>query len=278
MSGLRIASEALARGELTEFGLHRRFRRVLPGVWAPNTLDLDLPDRAEAAWLWSGRRGVVGGLAASAMLGAKWVDDNVPVELYWSNYRAPEGVVVRKGLLLPDEVQTVRGVPTTTALRTAVDLARVGTVAEAVARLDALVRATQIDPSSILAVAERHRNIRGLARVPRVVGLVDAGAQSPKESWLRLVLVGGGYPRPGTQIPILGPDGRVRYYIDMGWEGPKIGVEYDGQQHRLDDRQYHGDIRRSEYLASLGWRIVRVVAGDSRADVLARVAELFAQS
>jgi hypothetical protein len=52
-------------------------------------------------------------------------------------------------------------------------------------------------------------------------------AESPKETWLRLLLVRNGYPRPRTQIPVLSPDGRHWYYLDMGWEDRMLAVEYD---------------------------------------------------
>ena len=43
---------------------------------------------------------------------------------------------------------------------------------------------------------------RGIIQARKTIGLADAGAQSPKESWLRTVLVEAGLPRPQTQIPI----------------------------------------------------------------------------
>lgn len=58
--------------------------------------------------------------------------------------------------------------------------------------------------------------------------LVDAGAESPKESWLRLLVIRNGYPRPRTQIPVAGPDGWPLYYLDMGWEDITLTLEYDG--------------------------------------------------
>lgn len=129
--------------------------------------------------------------------------------------------------------------------------------------------------ADILVVRDRHPHVRGLARLSKVLSLVDPGAESPKETWLRLVLVGGGFPRPKTQVPVQGQDGRIIYYLDMGWPDLMLAVEYDGQQHRLDDRQYKSDLRRSEYLSSLGWTVVRVVAGDRKDDILRRVAAVF---
>jgi very-short-patch-repair endonuclease len=104
-----------------------------------------------------------------------------------------------------------------------------------------------------------------------VLDLIDEGAQSPKETWLRLLLIRDGFPRPQTQIPVLSPDGLRQYYLDMGWEDIKLAVEYDGDQHRVDPIQFAYDIRRLEDLHELGWFDVRVTARHHSADVLRRV-------
>jgi very-short-patch-repair endonuclease len=50
-----------------------------------------------------------------------------------------------------------------------------------------------------------------------------------------------------------------------------VAVEYDGDQHRTDRRQYVKDIRRLEMLEHRGWIVVRVVAEDHPFDILRRV-------
>ncbi|MGC7313001.1 endonuclease domain-containing protein, partial [Mycobacteroides abscessus] len=109
------------------------------------------------------------------------------------------------------------------------------------------------------------------------IDLMDAGAESPKETWLRLVLVTAGLPRPQTQILVHNGDHVPLAYIDMGWEDMMVGVEYDGDQHRSDRRQYVKDIKRLELLERLGWRIVRVVSEDHPDDVVRRVKEALAR-
>ena len=109
-----------------------------------------------------------------------------------------------------------------------------------------------------------------MRQVATVLELSDRGAQSPRETWLRLVLLRGGFPPPRTQIPVA-VGGRVKYYLDMGWEDTKVAVEYDGDQHRTDRAQFAKDVVRLEELADLGWIIVRVVAGTSSAEVVRRV-------
>lgn len=60
-------------------------------------------------------------------------------------------------------------------------------------------------------------------------------------------------------------------YLDMGWEEIKVAVEYDGEQHRRERRQYNWDIRRREFLDGLGWIVIRVIAGDRPAEIVRRV-------
>ena len=67
-----------------------------------------------------------------------------------------------------------------------------------------------------------------------------------------------------------GTSGR-QYYLDLGWEDLKIAVEYDGDHHRSDKRTFGYDIVRLEEIASLGWIVIRVVAGTPRDEVVRRV-------
>ena len=104
---------------------------------------------------------------------------------------------------------------------------------------------------------------------------MDVGAQSPKETWLRLLLIRAGLPRPRIQIPVLSPDGRRWYYLDMGWDSIKLAVEYDGDHHRSDPVRFAYDIQRLEDLRELGWTVTRVVARHRPADVIGRVKQAF---
>lgn len=271
MQKVFIGSEALRGGLVTPHQLRTLYRRVFPDVYACRDLVLTLSERAEAAWLWSHRQGIIAGATASGLHGAEYVDDSDPVELVWPNHRAPADIKTRHDLVLPGEVMTVAGLPVTTPERTAFDLARRGAVWQAVGRLDALARAVEYKEDDIAEMCRRHPHARWIRRVDRVLAHVDAGSESPKESWLRMVLVEGGYPRPQTQIPVPGPYGDPIYHLDMGWPELKIAVEYDGDQHRTDPERYRRDIKRSEYLQRMGWTRLRVVAGDHRNEVLWRL-------
>lgn len=75
----------------------------------------------------------------------------------------------------------------------------------------------------------------------------------------RLLLLEAGFPRPETQLRIVGADGFVVARADMGWRAQKVVVEYDGIQHWTDRRQRSWDIDLTAIVESMG-RVVRVSA------------------
>lgn len=266
-----IGSEALAAGTVSWHELGKYYTAIMPNIYLDKRLQPSLRQRIFAAWLWSGRKAVIAGAAASALHSAKWVDQDAPVELIWRNARAPTGVKTRDELLLDGEVQRIGHYGVTTIERTAFDLGRRGPLGHAVARLDALANATDFKINDVMAIADKHPHTRGLRQLDIALDLFDPGAQSPKETWLRLLLINNGFPRPKTQIPIMGVDGYPRYFLDMGWEDIMLAVEYDGELHRTSRDQFRKDVSRLEYIQRLGWTHIRVLAGHRPGDVIRRV-------
>lgn len=265
-----IGSEALASGAVAnKYQLRTRFYALYPDVYLPVDAIPTLAQRTAGAWLWTRRRSVVAGLAAATIHGAQWIADDVPVELIWSNVRPPEGIVTRRDRLAPGESRMVGGLAVTTPERTAFDLGRLTDGDRAIARLDALGNATRFDRHAVEALARRHRGSPGVPRLLPALDSYDSGAESPRETWLRLLLVRAGFPRPRTQIPVTRPDG-WKYYLDMGWEDVMIAIEYDGDHHR-ERRFFAKDIVRSEFIAYRGWTHIRIVSGAHPADIVNRV-------
>ena len=229
------------------------------------------------AWLWTGRRGVVAGFAAAALHGSKWVDDAQVVELVHDNRRRPPGIQTHRDRIEEDEIELVGGMAVTSPVRTALDFGCWYPTMTAIAAIDALARATDIKAADVKMLSLRYGGRRGITRARGALDLFDAGAQSPKESWLRIVLMRAGLPRPQTQIPVEDGVGNVIAYLDMGWEDVKVAVEYDGEQHRNDRRQFTWDIRRLERLERIGWIVIRVVAENRPAEIVSRVRAALAQ-
>lgn len=181
------------------------------------------------------------------------------------------GVVTHNTTLFDGEAVNRGRMQLTTVERTAFDLACSGRVNEAVARLDALAATTHFKIEDVRDLARQHPRVRGIRRLEAVLDLVDAGAESPQETRVRLLLLDNGFPRPSTQIPVLGPNGRPRYYLDMGWEDIKVAVEYDGEHHRKNTADYRKDIIRLECIQAVGWIVVRLVAGNRPREIIERV-------
>ncbi|WP_424071309.1 hypothetical protein [Mycobacterium sp.] len=95
------------------------------------------------------------------------------------------------------------GLPVTSPRRTAFDIGCRKPMGLAIAHLDALMRATGLKVNEVREISAMHRGARGLRQLEAVLECVDAGSQSPKETWLRLLLVKAGLPRPTTQIPVM---------------------------------------------------------------------------
>ncbi|AKS30698.1 hypothetical protein [Mycolicibacterium goodii] len=269
MGEVVIGSEALAKGIVTRNDLRNHYQRLYPGVYAKGVPTLR--DRTIGAWLWSGRRAVVAGVAASAIHGAAWVDPDITIELVWRNGRPPDGLVVRNETLAADEVTRVVGLPVTTPARTALDLARHLPRDEAVTRIDALAWTRRVTVAEVAALIERYPAARGIRAAREVLPLVDAGADSPRESWLRLRLTDAGMPPDSTQIPVVDERGRVLAILDMGWERHRVAVNYDGVFHQSDRKRYVRDLKTLRALEDRGWMVVRVIAEDDIADVITRV-------
>ncbi|MBX7432999.1 hypothetical protein JDV09_12910 [Mycobacterium sp. Y57] len=269
MDEILIGTEAVANGVVTRHQLQRWYRPVFRNVHAPVDHPLTLRDRTEAAWLWSSRNAVVTGLAAAALYGSRWIDDDVDIELIHAYPRQPRGIVTRNDRIGGDEWAEVDGLPVATPARTAFDLGRFQP--DRVARLDALMQARPFSTEDVMLLAKRYRGARGVALLKAALPLVDGGAQSPMETFWRLLVTDAGFPPPTTQIPVFDEFGQHVRTLDFGWEKFRVAVEYDGEQHQSDRGQYLKDRWALPALARLGWNVIGVVKEDDPVTALQRL-------
>lgn len=242
------------RCELSRQDVRRRYRRIYRDVYLHNDAELTAAVRARAAWLSTGA--TLAGVSAAAVLGTKWLDCTLPAEILRADRHSQPGMVSRSYRVCDDEICLAGGLPATTPARTAFDIGRSRPLHQAVPILDALLSATDTAVAEVHDVADRWPGIRGVRRLRSMLHLVDAAAESPQESRLRLILVRGGLPAPECQIRF--PELRIR--VDMGWREWKVAVEYDGVQHWSDAAQRAWDIERIALLEAAGWVVVRVSA------------------
>lgn len=270
--------DAITRGLVNRHRLRTHYRTVFPGVYLANSVEATLRHRTVAAWLWSRERAVITGQAAAALHGSKYVDENAPVELIWHNTNTPSGVVTCRDSVGHGETTVLNGMTVSTLARTAFDLGRRGPLDPTVARMDSLLNLSGLSPHEVMQVAARHPGARGLRQLEQVLLLSDAKAESPRETWLRLLLGRATHlPPVRTQVKVYDDRRRFAARVDFAWHDLKIAVEYDGEHHRVDSEEYAKDVQRLERLHALGWIVIRVLKGDSPKNVLVRVEAAFAR-
>ncbi|MGV0722853.1 type IV toxin-antitoxin system AbiEi family antitoxin [Mycolicibacterium elephantis] len=265
-----IGAELLGSG-LTRSQMRWRYKTVHPRVYVPRGASPSVNLDAQAAWLWTDRRGIIAGRAAAALHGALGINPGTPIDLIAPRERRRDGVVVRNERIDWDEICAIGELAVTTPARTALDLARHLNRDLAVRHLDALAAATGLTAGDVAPLVERYRGWRWMKRARIALELMDGGAQSPKETWLRLLVIDAGYPRPRTQIRV--DDGVAEAFLDMGWDDPMIAMDYDGEQHQTDRRRFVHDIGRNALVESQGWLDIHVVKEHSRGFILHRLRE-----
>lgn len=247
-----IGSEAIAAGMLTRGALRWNYTALLPDVYIHNDARIDTWARAKAAWLWTGRHGVIAGRTAAALHGVKPVDHNAPVEIIAAPRRAQPGVIVRNERIDSDEIYPRTSVPRTNGARTAFDIARRLPLKEAIVVLDQLAAIFQLTPRDLEPLERRYQGARGMWSAYEAIRLMDGGSRSAEESLLRLSLTKSYLPRPQTSIEI--GDEQWGYIIAMGWPDARVGVEWG--PHRRD---LHNDVRYRRLLYELDWVLIEAM-------------------
>ena len=254
-----LGGEAVAAGVVTRHLLRTSYRLVYRGVYAANGGELTLRDRAIAAWLATRRRGVIAGVAASALHGASWVDAAQPIEVAGVKCAPQNGLVPRTERIADDEVALVSGLPVTTVARTAFDVARHLDRPVALARLDAMMWVQPFSIDDVRELAKRYPRAPGSRQLRDLLPLVDGGAASPWQSRNRLALLDAGFPQPQTQIAVLVGAHPVAH-LDIAWPEHRVAVECGPK-----------DVARQRMLEALGWLVIRVDVDDRPEDWLPAV-------
>lgn len=127
-----------------------------------------------------------------------------------------------------DEVTTIDDVAVTSVARTAVDVARSGSFAEAVCVLDSALR-RRVPSEQLVAVADRGRRRVGAPLARRALAVADGGSESIGESLSRVLMMRfTDVPLPDVQVEyVIGTNGRTAR-VDFDWEGVLVG-EFDGR-------------------------------------------------
>lgn len=157
-----------------------------------------------------------------------------------------------------DHVMEIGGIRVTTPLRTACDLGRLLHRDAAFAALDAMLRLGAFDQEELLQAIAWFKGRRGVRQLRWLAPLSDPRAESPPESVLRLRWLDcADLPRPEPQRPVRAPDWAPgdSYWIDLGVDELRFGVEYDGEDFHGVDRAEHDVRRRTWITEEQGWTL-----------------------
>lgn len=176
--------------------------------------------------------------------------------------------------------------PVSDPAATWLQLAAVLSVDDLVAAGDYLVheppvakREPQHHPRPLTSIEELRRRVcgfhgRGATKAVAALPLLRTGAESRRESLLRLLLAQHGFPEPDVNDTLFDEFGDKIGRFDLVYWPWKVTVEYDGDQHRTDTRQYEKDQRRLESAVHAGWIVIKVRMaglGRERAATVSRV-------
>lgn len=249
-------------------------RRLYRGVYAPIGLELDLAARCRAFLLTAPEHWVICGVTAAMLHGMPLPRRCEEDPRLHAHALGGENPPRRRGVRgsrgdpgsAPVELHGVRLLGPTETWAGLEPFLGIDELAVAGDRLwdpfDPL--AGEAEPGDLIDRMEGRRGVRRLSAAHR---LMRPGAHSPGETRLRLTLERAGMPTGCLNQRIVASSGRV-FYGDLVVERYRTIFEYDGEQHRLDDRQWGRDVSRTNALAADGWLLVRFTKRHDDAEVV----------
>jgi very-short-patch-repair endonuclease len=185
-----------------------------------------------------------------------------------------DGILLRQGRLLPDEVEELNGIPVTAIFRTIFDLAAVVSERE-VERAFHEAEVKQLTGRvSLPQLLRRHPGRRGAATVRSILASREPVgiSQNDFEELFVAFLDEHGLPRPrlNTTLSIRGRFLRP----DCMWQEQRLIVELDGRAVHGTERAFESDRQRDRALLAEGWRSTRVTWRQLRDEPAAIAADL----
>lgn len=166
------------------------------------------------------------------------------------------------------DVVDVRGIATTSPVRTLADLVPRLSRPEALAALDSALAAGVVDRGGLREARSRCCGRRGSRAVEDLWDLADPRAESVLESRARLVCVEGGVPPDDLQVVVMTPDGHVVARGDIGFRRRRrrgrglLLLECDGREVHSAPEALFRDRWRANALVALGIDVIRCTWAD----------------
>jgi hypothetical protein len=179
-------------------------------------------------------------------------------------------LVAHVARLREDEIVEIDGVPVTSRVRTALDLARSLPHESAVVALDAALHAKKLAAEHLREQLFDIAGTPGSRAAARAVAFADGRSESVGESRSRVLLHRLGLPPSDLQFRVTTPEGRFVAQTDFVWEAERLVGEFDGRikyGRLLRPGQDPGDVvfeekRREDAIREEDWSAVRWIWAD----------------
>jgi hypothetical protein len=273
--GPMTAQQLLDRGVSQSTLRGTRWRTASRGLFVPSQVALTSAQRILEAVPLVPPSGALTGWAAAFVHGVDYLDgidpftlQSLPVPVVLNTAagrRNLTGVTYHRDRLGGAELDTVLGLPVTTAPRATIDGVRhARSLVEAVVFLDAVGHAVDLDLTRLELWCHAHPGWRGVDQLRQALRWCDPRSASPWESRLRMFYRRrAGLPRPEVNQPVFDLDGRFLGIPDLLDIEAGLACEFDGQGHRLRE-QHHDDNVREEGLEESNLVVCRVDSLDFR--------------
>jgi hypothetical protein len=167
--------------------------------------------------------------------------------------------------LRDDDIVLVDGVPVTSPVRTALDLARSVSHEPAVVMLDAALHGGLLSADALRDRLPDLLGVPGSRAAARAVAASDGRSESVGESRSRVALHRLGLAPSHLQLEVTAADGHLVARADFAWRGARLVGEFDGRikyGRLLRPGQDPGDAvfeekRREDAIRDEGWGVVR---------------------
>jgi very-short-patch-repair endonuclease len=198
--------------------------------------------------------GVLSHQSAAALLGIRRPERGpVHVTVTRGHARKRKGLVIhRTRHLRPDEVTTWKGITTTTAARTLLDLATELPTKHLTRAIEEAQIQRHLDHSSLADAVDNARGHRGRSALRAATTTNPKLTRSEAERRLLELIRAAELPEPETNRRVGG------YEVDVLWPVDRLVVEVDGFAFHGGREAFERDRRRDAELTAAGFRVARV--------------------
>lgn len=254
----QLLRRGVGRNEIDGLIARGHLQPLYRGVYAVGHRLLSREGWWHAAVLAGGTGTVLSHRSAAQAHGLLWPME-IDVEVTRPRtFRGRSGIRAHRGVLLPDEVTELDGIPVTTAFRTAFDVAGLGERRSTERVLHEIAVRRLAEAVSFEELAGRHPGKRGARFLQSVrasrapVGVTRSELEERFVAFLDTQRL----PRPELNAP-LALRGRF-FEIDALWRPQRLAVELDGREVHDTDDAFESDRERDRILLAEGWRTARI--------------------